>query len=464
MTTQTPTPEPVLSAESDRPETFHPPVELRSPRLVYLTAGAASRYCGSCLHDNGLAKALIAQGEDVLLVPTFTPLRTDEENVSIDRVFFGGVNVYLQQRSAFFRHTPWFIDRLLDSPQLLDWLSSRSAGMEASKLGALTVSTLRGEDGRQRKEIEKLVRWLESDAKPDVVHLSNALLLGMAGPIRARLGVPIVCGLAGEDWFLEQLKDRHYRQARELLRQNAKHIDVFVAYNHYFADFMAEYMNIDRSRIEVIPHGLNLDGHELRGPTSADHTLTIGYFGRISPEKGLHLLIEAFALLCADPALPPLRLRIAGYKSSGDEAYFEILQRRVDELGLADRFEYAGELDRAQKISFLQSLDVMGVATVYHESKGLSVLEALASGVPVVAPRHGSFPEILEHTGGGLLCEPDSPADLAAKLREYIVDPTLREQHGRRGHEAIHTHYSAAEMAQRHSELYRRVLAGAAAR
>ncbi len=428
-------------------------------RIVYLTAGAASRYCGSCLHDNGLAKSLRALGEDILLVPTFTPLRTDEENVSLDRIFFGGVNVYLQQHSALFRHTPWFIDRLFDSPRLLNWLSRRSAGMEAAKLGALTVSTLQGEHGRQRKEIEKLVRWLESEARPDVIHLSNALLLGMAEPLRKRLSVPIVCGLAGEDWFVEQLKEPHYSEVRSLLRQRAGEVDTFVAYNRYFADFMADYMSINRSRTEVIRHGLDLDGHRLRTQTASSEPLTIGYFGRIAPEKGLHLLVESFATLNSDPALPPVRLRIGGYKSSGDEPYYETLLSQIKRLGLADRFEYVGELDRPQKIAFLHSIDVMGMATIYHESKGLSVLEAFANGVPVVAPRHGAFPEMIEHTSGGLLCEPNNPADLAAKLRQFIVDRTLIDEHGRRGHAAIHTHYSAADMARQHRELYRRVVA-----
>ena len=135
-------------------------------RIVYLTAGAANRYCGSCLHDNGLARALLAMGEDVILVPMYTPLRTDEKNVSLPRVFFGGVNVFLQQHSALFRHTPWFLDRLLDSPKLLDWLARRSAGMIPAELGALTVSTLSGIEGNQRKEIEKLVQWLEFEGRP----------------------------------------------------------------------------------------------------------------------------------------------------------------------------------------------------------------------------------------------------------------------------------------------------------
>jgi glycosyltransferase involved in cell wall biosynthesis len=387
----------------------------------------------------------------------YTPLRTDEENVSLDRIFFGGVNVYLQQHAAMFRHTPWFVDRWFDSPRLLNWLSRRSAGMEVAKLGALTVSALQGEQGRQRKEIEKLIRWLESDGRPEIVHLSNALLLGAARQLRSRLNVPIVCSLAGEDLFLEQLKEPHYSQARDLLRERAQDVDRFVAYNRYFADFMADYLGIDRNLIEVIRHGLHLAGHSQRRVREEGSPFDIGFFSRIAPEKGLHLLVEAFAQLLADPALPPLRLKAAGYKSAGDEPYFQAVVQRVQELGLADRFEFAGELDRAGKIAFLQSLDVMSVPTVYRESKGLSVLESLANGVPVVVPRHGSFPEIIEHTGGGLLCDPEDVADLAAKLREYVMAPSLIEEHGRRGREAIHAHYTAPQMAQEHRELYRRV-------
>jgi glycosyltransferase involved in cell wall biosynthesis len=428
-----------------------------SMRIVYLTAGAANRYCGSCLHDNGLARALTALGENILLVPTYTPLRTDEENVSLPRVFFGGVNVYLQQHSALFRHTPWFLDRMLDSPKLLDWLSRRSAGMNPAELGPLTVSTLSGIHGHQHKELEKLARWLELEARPEIIHISNALLLGMSPYLKEKLHVPIVCGLAGEDLFLEQLKEPHYGQSRQLLRELARSVDVFVAYNAYFADFMADYLGVDRGRIQVIRHGLDLEGHGQRRIRQPQEPFTIGYFGRIAPEKGIHLLVEAFAQLEADKSLPPPRLQIAGYKSSGDEPYFESVLQRVKELNLTERFHYAGELDRAGKIAFLQSLDVMGVATIYHESKGLSVLEALANGVPVVAPRHGSFPEILEHTRGGLLCEPENAADLAAKLREFIANPALLDQHSRRGKEAILSFYTAQHMALEHRELYRQI-------
>ncbi len=429
-------------------------------RIAYLGAGAAGRYCGACLHDNRLAKALRNLGEDILLIPTYTPLRTDEENVSQSRVFFGGVNVYLQQKSALFRHTPWFLDALFDSPSMLAWLSRKSSGLEAKALGELTVSTLQGEHGKQRKEIAKLVRWLATDVRPDIVHLSNSMLAGSVRALRERLHVPIVCGLAGEDIFLEGLTEPHYSQARQLLRERTAEVDRFVAMNGYFADFMADYLAIPRERIDVIRHGLDLTGHSARPARRRrpDDPATIGYFARVAYEKGLHLLVEAFDLLLKDPTLPPLRLRAAGYMSAGDQAYWDTIQKRVAAAGWQDRFEYVGELDREGKIQFLHSLDLMALPTVYHESKGISVLEALANAVPVVLPAHGAFPEYIAETGGGLLCAPEDPAPLAAAIAELIRDPVRAEQLGQTGEQSIRRGFTADRMAAEQRALYQRLV------
>src|SRR5262245_31047718 len=105
--------------------------------------------CGSCLHDNTLVAELLAQGHDALLIPTYTPITTDEKDVSHKRVFLGGINVYLQQKSALFRKTPWFFDRFLDFPRLLRWVSRFAVKTRAEELGELAVSVLKGEDGFQ---------------------------------------------------------------------------------------------------------------------------------------------------------------------------------------------------------------------------------------------------------------------------------------------------------------------------
>ena len=234
-------------------------------KIVHLTAGAGNMFCGSCLHGNTLAAALRRAGEDVLLVPLYTPLRTDEEGESISHLAYGGINVYLQQRWGFFRHTPALLDRLLDSPRLLRWLSKDSSTVRSEHLGELTVSVLQGEEGRQRKELEKLVRWLESEVRPDVVHLSNVLLAGTARQLSRRLQVPVVCTLSGEEAFLEKIPEPHYSKARTVLRERAGDLAALVAMNGYSAEFMAEYLAVPRERIHVIPPGLNLVGHATPG-------------------------------------------------------------------------------------------------------------------------------------------------------------------------------------------------------
>jgi glycosyltransferase involved in cell wall biosynthesis len=423
-------------------------------KIAYLGAGAAGRICGACLHDNGLATAMRAQGEDLILIPTYTPIRTDEENVSHSRVFFGGINVFLQQKSALFRHTPWFLDRMFDTPALLNWLSKRSSGMQAADLGELTVSTFQGTHGRQRKEIAKLLHWLHKDFQPEVVHLSNVMLAGMAAPIKERLKVPVVASLMGEDIFLEALTEPHYSQARQLLREKSRDVDAFVALNAYYADLMAEYLSVPREKITVIRHGLNLAGYSDRVKPADPQLVTIGYLARIAVEKGLHHLIEAFGLLARDAALPPLKLRVAGYMSTADQPYFDRIQERVRELNLAERVEFVGEVDRAGKLEFLRSLDLMAVPTVYHESKGISVLEALGHGIPVVLPAHGAFPEYLADTGGGALCAPEDPAALAAALRGLILDPAARARHSESAAQAIRDRFTADAMAREHRALY----------
>jgi glycosyltransferase involved in cell wall biosynthesis len=424
-------------------------------RITYITAGAAGMYCGSCMHDNTLAAALIAQGHDALLVPTYTPIRTDEQDVSLHRVFFSGINVYLQQRFSFFRHTPWLFDRLFAFPGLLRWVVARFAGaIEAQKLGALTVSMLKGEHGFQRKEVEKLVAWLASEVRPEVVNLTNVLLSGMVHEIKATLGVPVLGTLQGDDIYLESLPEPYRTQCLELIRGHCQEIDGFIATSVYYADFMAEYLGIPRERIRVVHPGLNLAGHGGPRPARAVLPYQVGYFARICPEKGLHVLAEAFHILRKTPGAPPCRLLVSGWLGDSNKAYFEDIRQRIGAWGLVDDFVYTECPDHASKVRFLQGLDVLSVPTTYREPKGLYVLEALANGVPVVQPRHGSFPELVGATGGGLLVNPEDPQDLARGLQRLLEDAAHREELGQKGKEAVHRHFHAARMAFETVQVY----------
>jgi glycosyltransferase involved in cell wall biosynthesis len=424
-------------------------------KIVYLAAGAGNMYCGSCLHGNTLAAALRAAGQDCTLAPMYTPIRTDEQSVSIGHVSFSGINVYLQQHSALFRHTPWFIDRLFDRPGLLRLATGRSATVRPEHLGALAVSMLEGERGHQRKEVAKLVQWLDRDIRPDVVHINNAMLMGVVREITQRLSIPVVCSLSGEDSFLEKLLEPHRSRARDVLRQRAADAAALVAMNRYYAHRMAEYLSVPPQQIRVIPPGLNLAGHGTRH--SGPRPFTIGYLARVCPDKGLHQLAAALQLLAADPGLPPVRVQAAGYLDAADRPYLADIQGQLAQRGVADRFQYLGELDRAAKIAFLQSLDLFCLPTVYRESKGLSVLEAWANAVPAVLPAHGAFPEMVEDIGGGLLCAPNDPRALAAALRKMILDPDFLAQCGRKAQQAVHQRYNAEVMAGHVLRLYEEV-------
>ena len=414
------------------------------------------------MHGNTLAAALIEAGHDVLLMPLYTPVRTDEDSVRQERLAFGGLNVFLQEKFALFRKTPAFIDRLLDRPGLVTWLSRWGGNTDAAELGAMTVSMLRGEDGRQSKELEKLLNLLETLPEIDLVHLSNVLLAGLAGPIRARLNVPVVASLTGEDIFLEKLPQPHATEARSQLQRCAGQIDALIAMNHHFATQMADYLSLSSDAIHVVPPGIKLAGHaaesESPPPSTPPKELRIGYFSRICHDKGLHLLADAFEILAREAPEHRFTLHAAGYLAPHDTSYLRDVQRRFRSDVLRGRFHYAGSPDRPGKIDFLQNVDLVCLPSVFPESKGIAALEAWANAKPVVAPNAGAFPELVHDTGGGILFEPGDARSLAQAIRNLAETPDRIEQLGRSGMKAVQHRYHDALMAQRTSALYHSVL------
>jgi glycosyltransferase involved in cell wall biosynthesis len=430
-------------------------------KILSITAGAAGMLCGSCLRDNSLARELLARGHDVLLMPLYTPTNTDEPNVSGNRVFFGGVSVYLQEYVPFFRRTPWLLDRLWDSKWMLKAVSRRSIKTDPRMLGRMTVSMLQGADGHQRKELDKLLHWLRSEPAPDVVVLPNSLLIGLARPIREALRRPVCCVLQGEDLFLDGLQEPYRARALELIASQVGHVDAFLAVSEFYVDVMSRYLKIPPPKMRLVPLGINLDGYG-PAPRRREGPFTVGYFARIAPEKGLHALCEAYRLLRQQDGLAAARLEVAGYLGMEHRPYLEAIERRMREWGLAAELRYHGTVDRAGKIRFLHGLDVLSVPATYDEPKGIFLFEAMANGVPVVQPRRGAFTEIVEKTGGGLLVPPDDPAALARALRSLADDPGRRRELAARGLAGVREHYDVARMADRALEVYEEVVAAAA--
>lgn len=420
--------------------------------ILSITAGAAGMYCGSCLRDNALAVELLRRGHTVTLLPLYTPTNPDETNVSHKRVLFGGISVYLQQYRPFFRRSPKWLDRLLDAPWIINALASRSISTDPRLLGDMTISMLEGDRGVLRKEFDKLLEWIAGEPVPDIVNLPNSLLIGLAAPLRRALNRPVCCTLQGEDLFLNGLIEPYRTQAIDLIRRQVPDVDRFLSVSDAYVPVMSSMLAIPPERISVVPLGINLAGYSRR--ERHGDPFRVGYFARIAPEKGLHVLADAYVRLRARVPQARMRLAAAGYMAPAQASYLADVEARLRRAGLADEFKYHGSVNRDGKLEFLRSLDVLSVPTPYDEPKGVFVLEAMAEGVPVVQPRRGAFTEIVEKTGGGLLVPPDDPDALAGALHDLWADRALNERLGERGFAGVREHYDIVKSTDRLLEVY----------
>ena len=418
-------------------------------KIVLLTPGTGSYYCGVCMRDNALAKELIRQGHDAVMLPMYLPLTLDEGAASPDSpVFFGGVNVYLQQKFALFRHTPRWLDRLLNARGLLR-LAGKQSGMTATAdVGELTVSMLHGEDGRQAKELEKLIEWLR-EHRPDAVWLSTALLVGLARGIKDALGVPVLASLQGEDSFLDGLPEPWRTRAWEAMGERARDVDAFIAPSRYYAELMGGRMRIAAEKVRVIPNGVAGEETLKDQRPKAKGQATVGYLARFIPGKGLGLVVEAFILLKKRGRFPAAKLRCAGAMTADDERYVAQLKSQLADAGCAEDAEFFPNVSREEKAAFLQSLTLLSVPASYGEAFGLYLVEAWAAGVPVVQPQCAAFPELVGATGGGILCEPGNAEALADGWEALLAEPAKAAEMGARGRAAVEREYSMPRMAER---------------
>ncbi|MEE2675954.1 MAG: glycosyltransferase family 4 protein [Planctomycetota bacterium] len=425
-------------------------------RIAYLTSGAANMFCGSCLHDNTLARAWNRQGIDALLVPTYTPIRTDEEDVSVDQVFLGGINVYLQQKIFFFRYLPAFLDRFLDSKWLLQKATSRGLEISARALGSLTVSMLKGRNGNQRKEVKRLCSWLSKEINPDVVLLSNLLIGGCISDLK-RLGIPVVVTLQGDDIFLEDLIEPFKQQALSILRRIVPDVSGFLVHSQYYKEYMMSLLEIPAEKVHVVPLGIEVEDVKI-AQTDPTRPRTIGYMARMSKEKGLHVLVDAFIELKKMPDTADVRLHLAGWRGVTNQTFADEQIGRLKEAGLEHSFIDYGTVDRDGKQVLLSESDLLCVPTTYKEPKGLFALEALAHGVPVVLPEHGAFPEVIRDLGGGRLVPPDDPQALAACWHDLLKDRSALSDLGLQGRKAVLSRRDAETMATKTLEVLNQIV------
>jgi glycosyltransferase involved in cell wall biosynthesis len=429
--------------------------------IVQLTPGAGEMFCGNCFHDNTLVAALRQLGHDATMLPLYLPIRVDGENQSEGQpIFFGGVNVYLAQKSAFFRNSPQWLHRLLNSRWLLERAAGRAAKTRASDTGELMLSMLRGESGNQDREITELISWLRDHAKPDVLCLSNALLIGMTRRLKRELGVPVVCLLQGEEPYVDSLPDAYRKPAWKLLTERAEDVDAWIALSRWNADRLIQRLKLKPERVHVVHSGIDLDSFPIanrQSPIANQKAPVLGYFARMCRDKGLDLLVEAYIHIKNRGQIPRLKLHIGGGCGPGDEPFVQSLRKQLAEAGYIGEVSFQPNLSHAEKVAFLQALDVFSVPAHYGEAFGLYLIEAMAVGVPVVQPRTAAFPEIIEATGGGVLCEAHNPKALGETIEGLLLEPRRLQELGEIARQAVRARFSGEAMARATMDVFARV-------
>ena len=424
-------------------------------KIVFITPGAGTRfYCENCARDGTLFRGLISRGHEVIACPMYLPLNLNEPSADIP-IFYGAVNLYLSQIFPVLQRAPDWVEHFLDSPAFLKIASSLSGSTDAPGLGEMTVSMLRGEDGNQKKDLRKLVDWLKT-MKPELVHISNGLLLGVAGMIKRELGVPVLCSLQDEDTWIDEMDEPYRSDAWKLMSDSSSNVDLFLPVSGFYAEAMRRKLSLKQSNIEVIPNGI--DASDSLHTSRPFNPPVIGYLSRISEAMGIRLLVDAFVQLKKNDRFRDVKLRITGGSTAGDRA----VQRDIRRLkGKAKQdVEILPYTNLGSRADFFSSLTVLSVPVLKGEAQGTFMLEAMAAGVPVVQPALGGFPEIIEATGGGIVYEPNTAEALTEAIAGLLADPERLTRLGLRGRDSVLSGYTVEHMAEKIERAYIRCLQG----
>lgn len=427
-------------------------------KIVYLMPGSGDRfYCENCVRDVALVRALRGAGHEVRVAPLYLPPFVDPlDGIPSGPIFYGGINAYLQQKFAFFRKTPRWVDRLFDARPLLRLAARRAGSVRAAELGEMTLSVLLGEEGRQRKELERLLRWIETQDRPDVIHLSSPLLAGLGVAVKRHFGLPVVCTMQDEDVWVDAMEEPYRARCWEAMARLGREVDAFVGVSRHFAEVMRGRLGIPAERLHVVYVGIEAGPEPLParpGPPA------IGYLARLSRSMGLEILAEAFLRLRRSDPFRDVRLHLAGGMTADDEGFVEDLLGRFAAAGASEAVRVFHDLEPARRREFLETVWVLSVPSPAGAAFGTFVLEALAAGVPVAQPRRGAFPELLEATGGGILYEPNDAEALARALGKLLSDDRQRAELARRGRESVVKNFSFERMARETLAVYGKVAA-----
>lgn len=425
-------------------------------KIAHIIPGSGgSFYCGNCLRDSKYVQALRSLGHEVIKVPLYLPIFDDAHDLNDVPVFYGAVNLYLKQQFPVFRHMPGFVEKVLDSKPMLHLAAHKAGSTRAKGLEEMTVSMLLGEEGNQKEELEKLVHWLRDEARPDIVHLSNALLLGLAHRIKQELNIPVVCSLQDEDVWVDVMDEQFSREVWALMGRRGREVDAFVAVSDFYANQIRKKMEVRDDRLHAIHLGVEPDDYHPKDIRSKEPV--IGFLSRMCQANGLHVLVDAFVLLKKEKRFADVKLKITGGKTADDERFIREQKQKIADAQLEQHVEWAWEFEGEGRQLFFDTVSVLSVPVLNGEAFGLYQLEALASGILLVQPALGAFPEIAAACGAKVY-EPNTAEALAKALSGMLDNPEYLAEQSIRGQEAVRIHFDIKKQAEKLVQLYQSLL------
>ncbi|WP_346857219.1 glycosyltransferase family 4 protein [uncultured Draconibacterium sp.] len=394
--------------------------------IQIIPGSGGSFYCGNCLRDSKYVDALRNLGHQVVKIPMYLPLFADEHDISDIPIFYGAISTYLKQVYPVFKKAPKWVDNLLNSKPMMKMAASMAGSTRAKGLEDMTISMLLGEQGEQKEELDKMVTWIAEHCKPDVIHISNALLLGLAKELKAKTNVPVVCSLQDEDVWVDAMQIQFQQKIWDLMHKRSDDVDALVAVSNFFADAMKKRMNLKDEKVHTFY--LGVDAEDYPYIPVKEKPRNVGYISRMCHKDGFDIVVDAFIDLKKKPGFDDVKLIATGGLTGDDKKFLKEQKNKIKKNNLENYFEIIEEFEGDARHNFFKKVSMVSVPVRIGEAFGMYLLESMASGVPVVQPALGAFPEIVELSGGGVNYMPNTPEKLSETWAALLNDPEKLEQ------------------------------------
>jgi glycosyltransferase involved in cell wall biosynthesis len=424
-------------------------------KIVYLITGSGgSFYCGNCYRDMIYLRAIRkVPGIQASAIPLYLPPEETNSESGLDKnVFFGAISMYLREKVPLLRNMPAYLDKLFDSAPMLKIAARRAGTTRTEGLEDMTLNMIKGENAFPEKELQRLADYLTKDGKPDIIHLSNALIIGLARQLKKKLNVKIVCSLLNEDDWIDEMAEPYQSKAWKLISREAGNVDAFITPSNYYKELFISKTGVSGDNFHIIPLAIDTTNQVIL--PKKDNFPALGYFCRINSQNGFDKLVDAFIDLKSDNRLPGLTLHVSGGYTGDDKHFIATQIEKIKKHGLKSFVRIYPEFQGNSKEEFFSNIDIMSVPVRKHDGYGLYLLEANSAGVPVVQPATGAFPEIIEKTMGGITYSPDTVQELSASLLKFFNDNELRTRLGEIGKEKVKNELSLEKMSAGLAKVY----------